>query len=319
MLKKAMVGGPSIVFYRHHKAGVTQIRPHRFAKTKTCRRIIGYDANALYPSTMMREMPCGKEKVVTFENTQEAVQGFVNSLAAKAWFGFAEVDIEIPQWLWMKFEEMPPFFYTTTIADAEVPEHMKEYMARTGRKRGHGKKLVGALSAQKLLLYELLLQWYLSHGAKITAVYRTINYQPTRALKWFVDEVTEAWRTGDTDKSKALLADIFKLLGNSSFGKMIECLERQTSGLHERREARRPRAQERVFRGPGRDRRGVRAGKQEAMDIDKPPVPDRHSGVPAGEAEDARVLLRLPRPVRPQARLRADPDGYGQQLHGDFG
>ena len=60
MLKNAMVGGPSIVFKRHHVAGVTPIRPHRFTKTKTCKRIIGYDANALY----MREMPFGNEKVV---------------------------------------------------------------------------------------------------------------------------------------------------------------------------------------------------------------------------------------------------------------
>ena len=72
----------------------------------------------------------------------------------------------------------------------------------------------------------------MSHGAKITALYRTINYQPTKALKWFVDEVTAARRTGDVDKSKALLADIFKLLGNSSYGKMIESLERQTRVIY---------------------------------------------------------------------------------------
>ena len=91
---------------------------------------------------------------------------------------------------------------------------------------------LGGLSAQKLLLYEPLLQWYVSHGAKITAVYRTINYQATKVLKWFVDEVTAARRTGDADKSKALLADIFKLLGNSSYGKMIESLERQTRVIY---------------------------------------------------------------------------------------
>ena len=56
----------------------------------------------------------------------------------------------------------------------------------------------------------------MKHGAGITAVYRTIDYQATKALKWFVDEVMEARRTGDVDKSKALLADIFKLLGNGS-------------------------------------------------------------------------------------------------------
>ena len=109
---------------------------------------------------------------------------------------------------------------------------MKDYMERTGRKRGEGKKLVGALSAQNLLLYAPLLKWYVKHGAKIMAVYRTIDYQATKALKWFVDEVTEARRTGDVNKSKALLADIFKVLGNSSYGKLIEALERQTSVVY---------------------------------------------------------------------------------------
>jgi len=71
-----------------------------------------------------------------------------------------------------------------------------------------------------------------SYGAKITAVYRTINYQATKTLKCFVDEVTAARRTGDADKSKALLGDIFKLLGNSSYGKMIESLERQTRVIY---------------------------------------------------------------------------------------
>ena len=52
-------------------------------------------------------------------------------------------------------------------------------------------------------------------------VYRTIDYQAMKALKWFVDEVTEARQSGDVDKSKALLADILKLLGNSSYGKLI--------------------------------------------------------------------------------------------------
>ena len=237
MLKNAMVGGPSIVFKRYHEAGVTQIRPHRFKKTKTCKRIIGYDANALYPSTMLREMPCGKEKVVCYKNPRDQAVKLISRLKEGTWFGFAEVDIEIPQKLWMKFEEMPPFFFTKQVPDEAVPQHMKDYMARTGRKRGEGKKLVGALSAQKLLLYAPLLRWYVGHGAKITAVYRTIDYQATKALKWFVDEVTEARRTGDVDKSKALLANIFKLLGNSSYGKMIETLERQTRVIYTKDES----------------------------------------------------------------------------------
>ena len=80
------------------------------------------------------------------------------------------VCIEMPQKLWTKFEEMPPFFFTRQIADQAVPQHMKDYMERTGRKRGDGKMLVGWLSAKKLLLYAPLLQWYVNHGAVSTAV-----------------------------------------------------------------------------------------------------------------------------------------------------
>ncbi|KAK3719348.1 hypothetical protein QZH41_000526 [Actinostola sp. cb2023] len=61
MLKWAVVGGPSIVFTRYHEAGATRIRDHQFGpQARQCRRILGYDANALYLSTMLRTKPCGK-------------------------------------------------------------------------------------------------------------------------------------------------------------------------------------------------------------------------------------------------------------------
>ena len=97
----------------------------------------------------MREMLCGKEKVVRYKRPSEAAATLISRLKARAWFSFAEVDIEIPQKLWMKLEEIPPFFFTKQIPDESVPKHMKDYMSHTGRKRGEGKKLVGALSAQK--------------------------------------------------------------------------------------------------------------------------------------------------------------------------
>ena len=64
MLKEAVVGGPSLVFTRVHEVGKTRIRSHQIAEPRLCKNILGYDANALYLSTMLREMPCGKERVV---------------------------------------------------------------------------------------------------------------------------------------------------------------------------------------------------------------------------------------------------------------
>ena len=247
MLKEAVVGGPSLVFTRYHEAGKTRIRSHQYpvpknekkaraaGAAKLCQNILGYDANALYLSTMLREMPCGKERVVhyTDEYQVDAAPILTHRLKEKSWFGYAEVDIEIPNHLHQKFEEMCPFFHKKSVPTKAVPKHMKKYLRATGRKVVEkNKKLMGTLSAQRILLYEPLLQWYINHGAKITRVYRTIDYEPKVIFEWFVKEVTENRRTGDVDKSKALLADIFKLLGNSGYGKLIEALERQTNVIY---------------------------------------------------------------------------------------
>ena len=89
-----------------------------------------------------------------------------------------------------------------------------------------------ALSAEKLLVSAPLLRWYVDHGAVITAVYRTINYTPGKVFDWLVEQVTEARRTGDAAKSKALLAEVFKLLGNSGYRRLIEALEWQTNVIY---------------------------------------------------------------------------------------
>ena len=133
MLKGVFEGGPSLVFTRKHEAGKTAIRSHKYEKARTCRRVLGYDANTLYPSTMLQEMPCGKEKVVHYENPAEEVENFIGRLRRKEWFGFAEVDISVPNGWWEKFEEFPPLFYNSSIPYEGVPRHMKEYLRRTGR------------------------------------------------------------------------------------------------------------------------------------------------------------------------------------------
>ena len=231
MLKASVIGGPSIVFTRYHEAGVTKIRSHQYDDddARLCKRILGYDANALYLSTMKKEMPCGKESVTHFESPAEAVSEFTKRLMCSEWFGFAEVDIEVPRSLWRQFEEMPPLFYNKEVPETAVPPHMLAYLEKTGRTRQFNqKKLLGALSAEKILLYAPLLKWYVEHGLVITAVYRSIDYRPQTIFGWFVDEVTDARRMGDEDKEKAIFAEVFKLLGNSCYGKFIEALERQT-------------------------------------------------------------------------------------------
>ena len=54
LVKDNIVGGPAIIFHRHHEKNVTKIRAG-----ETCRSVVGYDANALYLWALMQDMPCG--------------------------------------------------------------------------------------------------------------------------------------------------------------------------------------------------------------------------------------------------------------------
>ena len=233
MLKDAVVGGPSLVFTRNHEVGKTKIRSHKYEDARLCQRELGYDANALYPSTMLQDMPCGKEKIVVYSDPSECVADFEYRLRTKKWFGFAEVDISVPNELWDKFEEFPPLFQNNIVPNQAIPENMKNYLRRTNRTLlPRQKKLLGLLSAKRILLYAPLLEWYLHHGLKITAVYRTIDHKPPKIFPWFVHQVTENRRKRDADPDKALLAEVFKLLGNSAYGKLIEAVERQTRVIY---------------------------------------------------------------------------------------
>ena len=72
MLKGAVVGGPSLVFTRKHVAGKTRIRSHKYELARIVQRVLGFDVNSLYPSTMSKKMPCGKEIVVHYEDPAQA-------------------------------------------------------------------------------------------------------------------------------------------------------------------------------------------------------------------------------------------------------
>jgi len=103
-LKAAVSGGPSIVFTRYHEAGVTRIRSQEKTAAKPCKRILGYDVNALYLSTMLNDMPCGKEKVIDYEDTVLAAIELKNAIINGKLFGFVKCKLATPKTPWTKFK-----------------------------------------------------------------------------------------------------------------------------------------------------------------------------------------------------------------------
>ncbi len=69
MYRDNLVGGPSIVFHHYHEKNKTLLR-----NQKVCKKVFGFDANALYLWAIGQDMLCGEHEVV------DAYPGLVNDI-----------------------------------------------------------------------------------------------------------------------------------------------------------------------------------------------------------------------------------------------
>ena len=136
-------------------------------------------------------------------------------------FGMAQVDIMTPEHLRDLFSEMTPVFKNVKVRRQDVGEHMLRHLEEEGKMKQPQRQLIGSYFGDKILLGTPLLRWYLTHGLKVTKVHLVVEYVPEKSFLSFVNEVTEARRQGDKNTDCKILSDLYKLLGNSSYGKTI--------------------------------------------------------------------------------------------------
>lgn len=100
------------MFTRYAEKAKSKIRPYKYKYPKTCKSVVGFDANSLYLYCSCQEMPCGKEKYIEAENPTdpEYVNNVCEDILADKLFGFCQVDIHAPENLREKFEEFSPLF-----------------------------------------------------------------------------------------------------------------------------------------------------------------------------------------------------------------
>ena len=125
-----MVGGPAQVFTRYHEKDITRIRSHVYGKkSKLTKGVIEYDANALYLYCSGDVMPCGKDTLVVNKKPfdQKRSSKFSKDVLKGKVFGFAQVDVDVPDGLYDKFSEMARLFVVQEIPDYDIPEKMKIY------------------------------------------------------------------------------------------------------------------------------------------------------------------------------------------------
>ena len=97
-------------------------------------------------------MPCGKDPLVVNKKPfdQKRIAKFSKDVLKGKVFGFAQVDIEVSEELYDKFSEMSLLFVVQEISDRDIPEEIKIYKEKTGRKTVKGtKKVTGCYEGKK--------------------------------------------------------------------------------------------------------------------------------------------------------------------------
>lgn len=222
LLKRNIVGGPSIIFHRYHATDKTRIRGG-----KLCKRILGYDANALYLWAIAQVMPTGDYVHVE----QYELNTLKNDVMNDKLFGFVECDIKVPDNLYNHFSEMCPIFKNIDIHGTReiIGDHMYEYCQANNIPVKKSRKLIGSMKGEKILLYTPLLKWYYKHGLEVTKFYQAIKYTPTTCFSGIADDIANARRAGDVDEDQAIIAETMKLIGNALYGRTVMDKEKHTT------------------------------------------------------------------------------------------
>ena len=129
---------------------------------------------------------------------------------------------------------MTLIFKNTEVSLKDVGQHMKEYDKEHKIKDISCPLLIGSYVGKKTDLSTPLLRFYLNHGLVIIYIYTIVEYILNTAFNSFMMQVALARLDGDCDNDKALIAETMKLIGNSSYGKLITNKEKH----HDRNQCR---------------------------------------------------------------------------------
>lgn len=136
-------------------------------------------------------------------------------------FGLVKCDLRVPVNLKDHFSELQPIFKNAMVSRDDIGQHMHDYAVEHKLLTQPRRTLIASYFAKDILLITPLLNWYITHGLVVSNVSLVIEYVPKTCFKQFGESVSDARRQGDSDPSKEILADTFKLLGNSAYGKTI--------------------------------------------------------------------------------------------------
>lgn len=200
MIERGLRGGISMASHNYCKANNKYLDD--YDPSKPSNYIMYLDANNLYGWAMCQSLPLRDFKMLPGPfDTKEFLKTLGQMTPDQSFGIIVEVDLEYPHHLHDLHNDYPLAAESLKVSKTEPPKLVPNLNNKT-----------------KYVCHYRLLQFYLRHGLKVTAVHRIIMFDQKQFMKPYIMKNTDL-RTKATDPSEK---DFFKLMNNSCFGKTME-------------------------------------------------------------------------------------------------
>ena len=136
-------------------------------------------------------------------------------------FGYVQCDLRVPENLREKFESFPPILKNIFVSRSDIGDSMKKYAAENKLITQPRRMLKSSFHLKNVTIITPLLNFYLDLGLECDRHYRFVQYTPMKCFNSFVQSAVDARRKGDESPHSSVVAEIMKLLANSSYGYQI--------------------------------------------------------------------------------------------------
>ena len=143
-------------------------------------------------------------------------------------FGYVQCDIEVPEHLGGYFSNFPAIFKSTVVSRKDIGDLMNEYALKEGIMPQPRRMLISCFFRTNGTITTPLLLFYLQLGLVCKKIRRFVQYTPRKCFDNFVQSAGDARRQEDENPSSSVVAEIMKLLANSSYGYQIMDRSRYT-------------------------------------------------------------------------------------------
>ena len=147
-----------------------------------------------------------------------AAEQLLEEIKKGKYSGYVQCDIEVPENVRSKFNIFPPLFKNTLVSRSDIGDLMKNYAEEERLLSQPRKMLISSFTWQNGTLITPLLLLYLQLGLFVTKIHRFVEYTPETCFNSFVQSAVDARRQGDENPNSSVIADLMKLLANSSYG-----------------------------------------------------------------------------------------------------